>query len=118
MKNILIVDDDYGVLKMFEYNLLDCGDYDIFLAEDLNTAKKIVSKENIDLMVLDIRMGVHDGMSFWQALEESGRHIKTVVVTGCDPDHESSVLAKKKGLKVFYKPVKIKSIIEYICNAV
>ena len=116
MKNILIIDDNQGILYMFEYNLLDYPDYQVIKAQDLVQAMEVIDNNDIDLIVLDIRMGEHNGMHFWDELKRRNKVVKTIIITGCEPHHESALYAEKEGLKVFYKPFKVDIVIEYIRN--
>ncbi|KKR34465.1 MAG: hypothetical protein UT63_C0001G0032 [Candidatus Gottesmanbacteria bacterium GW2011_GWC2_39_8] len=68
MKNILIIEDN----KSYQ-NLLRkaCGfeSWHVFTADDGNEGIKLIGKEKIDLIILDILMPGMDGISFYYQLK-------------------------------------------------
>ncbi|CAK8053961.1 response regulator transcription factor [Eupransor demetentiae] len=80
---ILIVDDHSIVregLKLILENT-DCH-FQVLLAENGKKALDILSREeNVDLILLDIKMPVMDGETFMRQLNDSHSHIPVVVLT-------------------------------------
>lgn len=64
MKRILVVDDDTSLRLYLQEELADMG-YEVLTASNAPDALKIVEKENLDLVILDIRM---PGMTGVEAL--------------------------------------------------
>ena len=64
MKRILVVDDDTSLRIYLQEELIDMG-YEVITASNAPEALKIVEHENIDLVILDIRM---PGMTGIEAL--------------------------------------------------
>ncbi len=64
MKRILVVDDDTSLRIYLEEELVEMG-YEVLTASSAPEALKIIEKEPIDLVVLDIRM---PGMTGIEAL--------------------------------------------------
>jgi DNA-binding response OmpR family regulator len=62
MKKILVVDDEPDILRLYSSELEDEG-YSVKLACDGEEAEKIVGSEDIDLVILDIKMQKKDGLS-------------------------------------------------------
>ncbi len=64
MKRILVVDDDTSLRLYLQEELADMG-YEVLTASNAPDALKIVEKEDLDLVILDIRM---PGMTGVEAL--------------------------------------------------
>ncbi|MBM4289619.1 MAG: response regulator [Deltaproteobacteria bacterium] len=64
MKRILVVDDEEPIRTYLQEELTDDG-YEVLMAASAPEALKIIEKENLDLVILDIRM---PGMTGVEAL--------------------------------------------------
>ena len=57
---ILIVDDEKhtrdGLRRLLE------NDYDVYVASDIASAMNVLEREQIDLLLTDLRLGAEDGM--------------------------------------------------------
>jgi len=57
---ILIVDDEKhtrdGLRRLLE------NDYDVYVADDIESAMNVLEREHVDLLLTDLRLGVEDGM--------------------------------------------------------
>ena len=60
--NLLLVDDDPGLLKLLGMRLTSEG-FHIVTAESGQEALKLLLKEKIDLVISDLRMDEMDGMA-------------------------------------------------------
>lgn len=69
MTNILLVDDEFSMRNMLRMSLEKNG-YRVFDAESGRSALVILKKENIHIVVSDIRMPDLDGLSLLQELEK------------------------------------------------
>ncbi len=65
---ILIIDDDDKFLEMMQDFLLDR--YDVAVAEDIFDGSNLLLGERFDLLILDIRMPVVDGIEYLQMLNK------------------------------------------------
>lgn len=61
MKTVLIVEDDRNLRRLYKAEL-EADGYRVILAENGLQAKERVSKEVPDIVVMDIRMPVKDGL--------------------------------------------------------
>ncbi|MDP8218420.1 MAG: response regulator [Candidatus Theseobacter exili] len=81
-KKILIADDEPDILKMLYYTLrkLDC---EIFQADNGKDALELAIKEKPDLVVLDYKMPVIDGIQVSRRLKSSDetKDIKIILIT-------------------------------------
>jgi DNA-binding NtrC family response regulator len=60
-ERILIVDDEKNILDLYDQELQDEG-YSTFLAQNGKECLEIIKNEELDLIVLDIRMPKMDGL--------------------------------------------------------
>ncbi len=60
-ETILIVDDEKNILDLYDQELQDEG-YSTFLAQNGKECLEIIKNEELDLIVLDIRMPRMDGL--------------------------------------------------------
>ncbi|MBR3928203.1 MAG: response regulator transcription factor [Clostridia bacterium] len=74
MAKILIVEDDVSIRAMVKMHLSLVG-HSVFEAEDASSAREILKRENIDLIVLDIMLPGEDGFSLGEKLIEKGMSV-------------------------------------------
>jgi CheY-like chemotaxis protein len=68
-KTILIIDDDYSLLRLTQM-ILDRIGYSSIVAASVNQAREILIRESsVDLIILDLMMPDEDGLSFIKWLE-------------------------------------------------
>lgn len=87
MKKILIVEDELAYLKLLNSQLSEKG-YKVIEAENGAKGLEKAKSENPDLILLDIRMPVMDGMTMLEELrkEEAGKKAKVIILTNLEPD--------------------------------
>ena len=92
MQKILIVEDEPGYLKLLNSQLTEKG-YTVIEAINGKKGLEAAKKENPDLILLDIRMPVMDGMSMLSLLrkEEIDKKTKVIMLTNLEP--EDKILA-------------------------
>ncbi|OOY07015.1 response regulator [Thioclava sp. F36-7] len=59
-KRIVVVDDDFELRELVG-DLLSRDDFVVFRAENVEIAREILAKEQLDLMVLDLMLPDQDG---------------------------------------------------------
>ena len=81
-KRILVVDDEARVREMIEFRLRQYG-FDVIQAADGREALAIASKEQPDLVLLDVMMPELDGFQVCSRLKqhEATQHIPVVMLT-------------------------------------
>jgi len=79
---ILIADDDSGSLKLLDFRLKSVG-YETILAADGGKALELATKENPDLILLDVMMPVMDGFQVLRKLKsrEETKNIPVIMLT-------------------------------------
>lgn len=109
MKKILIVDDDTAHRTMLKANLLGAG-YEIVEADDGDQVLPILAAQDVDLILMDLKMQRMDGIETIRLLQEKGR-VEPVVVITAFSSVESAVEAMKHGAMDYVtKPVDIDSL--------
>jgi CheY-like chemotaxis protein len=106
MHNILLVDDEKMNLKILE-TVLRRGGYQFFKAESGEGALKILEKENIDLVLLDLMMPEMDG---YQTLERIKQNPSTCFIPVIIASALKESIDVEKGLEMgandyFTKPL-------------
>ncbi|THB67060.1 MAG: sigma-54-dependent Fis family transcriptional regulator [Desulfovibrio sp.] len=92
---LLIVDDDAGHRTMLATLLADWG-YDIRTADDGSTAIDAVKATPFDLVLMDVRMAVMDGLTALTHIKEHNPAIPVLIMTAYS-SVESAVSALKTG---------------------
>lgn len=89
MKKILIVEDELAYLSLLSDQLSKMG-YTIIEAINGKVGLEKAKSEKPDLILLDIRMPVMDGMTMLDLLrkEVGGRSVKVIMLTNLEPDNK------------------------------
>ena len=80
MFHILVVDDDKNT-RMFLSAVLENAGYTVFTAENGLDALRVMDKDHIDLVVLDIMMPQMDGYEFTRTLREANNSLPILMVS-------------------------------------
>lgn len=80
MEKILCVDDDPSLLRLYQDELSEEG-YKVILAKDGKEALSKLAKEKPQVVVLDIRMPVMDGIGTLTAMLGKDRQIPVILNT-------------------------------------
>jgi CheY-like chemotaxis protein len=112
-KRILVVEDDESARLLYEEELNEEG-YAVFFANDGFLALKFLEKENVDLVMTDIRMPGINGAIMISLIRSKYPNIRIVVVSACKQTSEEGV--GKNVDRYFEKPVNLKSLKQYIAE--
>jgi DNA-binding response OmpR family regulator len=80
MEKVLCVDDDLSLLRLYQDELSEEG-YKVILAKDGREALAKFEKENPQVVVMDIRMPVMDGIETLTAMMGKDRQIPVILNT-------------------------------------
>jgi DNA-binding response OmpR family regulator len=80
LKRILSIDDDPQILKAFESAIQQKG-YEILTSTDPNEVGKLLSENDIDLVMLDVRMPQKSGFDVFRELKKKNKKLKVLFVT-------------------------------------
>lgn len=83
MFNILVVDDQANIRRLYEYTLEKNG-YRVFTAENGERALEVIAEQHVDLMILDVMMPKLDGYGCLKAMRESGINVPVLMITARD----------------------------------
>jgi CheY-like chemotaxis protein len=113
--HILIVDDQHDIRSLLRSSLetlkLDLEIVDVPSAEE---ALLVLGKEQIDLMVADVRL---PGMSGLELRERAGRRMPTtqlILITGVADEKVQRQVAQAGVAAYFYKPIEIERFLEAV----
>lgn len=83
MFNILVVDDQAHIRRLYEYTLEKNG-YHPYTAGDGEEALRLMETTHIDLIILDLMMPTMDGYTFLKTMRGAGSSIPVLIITALD----------------------------------
>ena len=95
---ILIADDDPDFIESIK-DLLESGGKKVLVASNGHKAVKCVLANHIDLLILDIRMPILNGLQTYLELKRLGRQVPTIIVTAYASE-ESEALRRLESLSI------------------
>lgn len=114
--NILVTDDEKSIRNSLK-EILEFEDYKIFEAESGSDALKILARESIDLMMLDIKMKGMDGMEVLKRMNEANHQLPVIMISG-HGNIEIAVESTKLGAFDFLeKPPDLNRLLVSVRNA-
>ncbi|MDA8141419.1 MAG: response regulator [Desulfobacteraceae bacterium] len=114
---ILVVDDEGIVLDSCRRILASEG-LEVIMAGSVDEALKILEQHPrpLPLLLMDVKMPVHDGMYLMQQIKEKGLEIKMIVMSGY-PTDETIARAAKLGAATFIaKPFTPEELLEKVLS--
>ena len=99
MESILIVDDDVDLCTVLSEELAAVG-YDTYFLTDGEKVLDYVLNNNVDLILLDLKMNGKDGFDVLRELENAGINLPIIVLTAY-ADVQSAIESAKMGAKDF-----------------
>ena len=85
MSKFLIVDDEMDV-REFAKKFFEKRGIQVFAASSGLEAWDVIEHEDLDLVLLDIRMEEMTGVEFLKKLREAGKQTKVIMVSGIEDD--------------------------------
>lgn len=120
-QSVLIVEDENMLNEAYQVILKSAG-YNVLTAFDGKEALELLTKEKVDVILLDLRMPVLDGIGFLEAyqLKEQKDPPKVVVFSNFDMqkeiDQAYELGADKYMLKAWASPKELLQLITNILN--
>ena len=109
---ILIVDDDEAVIESFARTLRQQG-YEVATVSDADAALTEAIGLNPDVIVLDLRMPLANGITFLRRLRaRNSQRTPVAIITGYSVDKATADEVKALGAEIFLKPVWIEDLID------
>jgi len=117
-KKVLVVDDEetltWGMAKSLSK---DSNYYELLIANNGKKALEIIEKENIDLVITDIRMPDFNGLDLLAAIKKRSPKTKVIIMTAYGSDDVQKEASKRGSFKYIEKPFEISDIRDLIFKA-
>jgi two-component system NtrC family response regulator len=109
-QKLLIVDDDEDLRTQMKWALR--ADYDVYLAEDRQSAIAIINKEQPAVVTLDLGLppnpaGVEEGFAILDYILDEYNHTKVIIITGRGEKEHALRAVEKGAYDFFYKPIQL-----------
>lgn len=118
-KKILIIEDEVPFQKLLEEQMLKDG-YNVSLASDGKEGLEKAKSEHPDLILLDLKLPIMDGLTVLNELREDGwgKTAKVIVLTNLEPDKEilEKILAGRPELYLVKSNIKLSELREKVLN--
>lgn len=104
MPKLLIVDDEIDI-REFAKSFFKKRNIDVFTAGGGNEAFEIIANESPDLVLLDVRMEEMTGVELLRKLNEHGKKIDVIMVSGVE---DEATIAEAESLGILgyiHKPL-------------
>jgi len=95
---VLVVDDDESIRLLCRINL-ELEGYVVVEAATLKAAREALLQHPVDLLLLDVRVGVEDGLAFLDELRGERSAVRVALLTG-----DTAVLSGASAEAVIPKP--------------
>lgn len=116
MSKILVIDDERPIRSTLK-EILEYEKFKVDEAEDGPTALKLLEKADYDIVLCDIKMPKMDGMEVLEKIQEMGKEMPVVMISG-HGSVETAVQSLKNGAYDFIqKPLDLNRILVTIRNA-
>lgn len=114
MKKILIIEDELAYLKLLQDHLVSNG-FEVYQASDGKKGLAMAKVKKPDLILLDIRMPVMNGLTVLETLHKSdwGKSIHVILLTNLEPDDKilKNVLEDKPDLYLIKSDIQLTELI-------
>jgi len=106
-RTLLVVDDDQSILMILSEYLTQVG-YEVLTANDMSSCLEIFNSrsKDIDLALLDIKIGAESGFDLADALEDKFRFNRYVFLTAFFWEEKTLEQLLQRGKPYFEKPLK------------
>lgn len=78
---ILVVDDELAILRAFDRFLTEQG-WDVSICDNFPTASKILEQGQMDLALIDLKLGEYDGIQLIRHIQKLGLKTGSIIMTG------------------------------------
>ena len=114
--NLLIVDDDVGMLETIGDVFQDRG-YNVAMVEDGNRAIKLASRRYFDVILMDIAMPGINGLETYKKVKEIIPTAAVIMMTGDSKEELVKKSIEEGAYAVIYKPFNVKKVIKVVEEA-
>jgi len=114
--NILILDDELNILRTTTVALKSLG-HNPFTAENISAGRKILERERIDVLFLDLMLGDENGIDYIEDFKENFPDLVIIVFTA-HSTVESAVESIKRGASEYIQKPFIPDEIDQLLNRI
>ena len=112
-REILVVDDEIGIRLLLE-ELMGSEGFKVHTAHNGKEALEIINKHTIDLMMIDYKLPVMDGIEVIKQLEKENKAIPTIIMSGLTENFKDSTYELTSVKKVLSKPFDVLEVREFV----
>jgi CheY-like chemotaxis protein len=112
---VLVIDDDNAVREFFSKIGRRKG-FGVTLAESYFEALEILAEQSFDLIFLDMKMPVKDGLETLKEIRKISSDMKVVIMTGSKKDGQVSIALDKGADSVIFKPFDLSEIMSKVAD--
>jgi two-component system CheB/CheR fusion protein len=116
MATVIVVDDDASIrgalrrqLQILGFNVLDFGSAEEFLSSEIPNGDAC--------LLLDVYMPAMNGIELCRKLNEAGRHLPTILISGRDDSQTRKMMREAHPIASLLKPFDEKSLLQAIRKA-
>lgn len=114
--NVLVIDDEVEIRTALE-RVISREGYRVFLAEDFDSAMRIVKDNPVDIVISDILMAGKDGIEVAREIKKYNSNIPVILITGNPQLHTAEEALRNRVFDYIYKPVSRQNILAALENA-
>lgn len=116
MEKILILDDEKYICDSLEFALED--NYRVYTAQTVEQAMEILSKEDISVVLLDLKIGKDDGIQVLKDIKSRRNEVQVIVITAFGSIQSSISAIKEGAFHYLTKPLDMEELYLYIEKAI
>ncbi|MFB0526942.1 MAG: sigma-54-dependent transcriptional regulator [bacterium] len=115
LPNILVVDDEVNIVESFKQLLKD--NYKVLTATSGEEALEKVEKENLDIVLLDIKMPGMDGIEVLRRIEQMRENVDVIMITAVNTMKTAIEAMKLGAYDYITKPFDVDEVVVSINKA-
>ena len=116
-KNILVVDDDHGILRSVKTMLVGSGFSEPVLISDSRKVKDAVLEHDFQLVLLDLLMPFKDGMKVLKEIKAEKPEMECIIITAVDEVATAVKAIRYGAFDYMVKPLDPEKLIIVVKNA-
>ena len=108
-KTIMIVDDQLGIRLLLE-EIVKSEGHQVMTAENGKAAVDKITTQKPDLLLIDYRLPIMDGVMVLNKLQEQNIHIPTIFMSGLADEAAEKIGGLEMVIKVLAKPFNVEDV--------
>lgn len=110
---VLVLEDD-DFLRNALVEALEDEDYEVYQAADAQQAANTARRQDLDLVVADVRLGEVDGIEFLAQLRRFAPKVRSIVMTGYASNDAPARALKVQAEDYIYKPFELDDLLDAV----